>query len=274
MLHNNAVWQAHGASVTNASLYLPVCLKSRVSCNPTEKISSGYKAVEYLVYIFGLCLALLYCLLSQKFYLYFCKLVFATCVIYQHHKLKDDLLAAHKAFLKFVYKFEILFYNCDLLHLHFVWSCIHTLTHIVPEHFHVGSLTKLFQWIIERTIGNLREEIRLHSNPYANSSQRVIECTCANALYALAPDLFHIIEKLPTSACDIGQNYILLDLCEYHEMDVHLLKPFTNSQTYIIGELKIETQLVLTYLQGLFCQMGRLHGCSGMRRSGLLKRFR
>ena len=95
VLHDNAVWQAHGASVAGASLYLPICLESRVPCNPTEKISSGYKVVEYLIYIFGLCPALLYHLLPQKFYYHFCKLVFGTRVIHGHHKSKDDLLEAH-----------------------------------------------------------------------------------------------------------------------------------------------------------------------------------
>ncbi len=28
--------------------------------SPAEKISSGYKAWEFLIYVFGLCLALLY----------------------------------------------------------------------------------------------------------------------------------------------------------------------------------------------------------------------
>ena len=51
VLQDDLVWQAHGASVADAGLYLPVCLESRVLRNPAEKISSGYKAVEYLVYI-------------------------------------------------------------------------------------------------------------------------------------------------------------------------------------------------------------------------------
>ncbi len=111
VLHDNVVWQAYGVSVTGAGLYLPVCLESRVPYNSAEKILSGYKAVEYLVYIFGLCPTLLYCLLPQKFYHHFCKLVFAMHVIHRHHKSKDNLLAAHKAFLEFVYEFEILYYS-------------------------------------------------------------------------------------------------------------------------------------------------------------------
>lgn len=120
VLFDNVVWQAHGASVAGAGLYLPVCLGSRVPRNPAEKISSGYKAVEYLVYVYGLCPALLYHLLPQKFYHHFCKLVFATRVIHRHHKTKDDLLKAHQTFLEFVYEFEILYYKRNLGRLHFI----------------------------------------------------------------------------------------------------------------------------------------------------------
>jgi hypothetical protein len=67
VLYDNTVWKAHGASVAGVGLYLPVCLESRVPRNPAEKISSGYKAVEYLVYIFGLCPALLYHLLCKDY---------------------------------------------------------------------------------------------------------------------------------------------------------------------------------------------------------------
>ena len=152
ILWDNVVWEVHGVSVMCTGLYLPVCLNSRVPCNPAEKISSSYKAIEYLVYIFGLCPALLYHLLPQKFYHHFCKLVFATWIIHWHHKTKVNLLVAHQAFLKFVYKFEILYYNCNLAHLHFIRRYIHALTHIVPEHFCLSSLTELSQWTMEQTI--------------------------------------------------------------------------------------------------------------------------
>ena len=226
VLHNNAVWQAHGASVVRAGLYLPVCLESRVPRNPAEKISSGYKAVEYLIYIFGLCPALLYHLLPHKFYYHFCKLVFGTHVVHRSHKSKGDLLAAHKAFLEFVYEFEIIYYKRELKRLHFIRPCIHALMHIIPEHFCIGSLTELSQWTMERTIGNLGEEIRLHSDPYANLSQRTIEHVHANALYALALDLLHTTGKLPASTCDIGNNYLLLGPRKHHEMDVTTLEAF------------------------------------------------
>ena len=107
------------------------------------------KAVEYLVYVFGLCPALLYDVLPPKFYYHFCQLVFAGRVVHLRYKSKEDLLAAHNAFLEFVYTFEILYYECKLTHLHFVRPCIHALTHITPEHFCLGSLTELSQWTME-----------------------------------------------------------------------------------------------------------------------------
>ena len=241
VLHDNAVWQSHGASVAGASLYLPVCLESRVPRNPAEKISSGYKAVEYLVYVFGLCPALLYDVLPPKFYYHFCQLVFAARVVHQCHKSKEDLLAAHKAFLEFVYTFEILYYERKLTRLHFVRPCIHALTHIVPEHFRLGSLTELSQWTMERTIGNLGEEIRQHSDPYANLSQRVIERARTNALYALAPDFFPVAAKLPSGACDIGGNYVLLGPRELHEMDAKTLEAFIQFSDSHLWRIKKST---------------------------------
>jgi len=79
---------------------------------------------------------------------------------------------------------------------------------------------------MERTIGNLGEEIWLHADPYANLSQRVIERTCVNALYALAPDLLHTTGKLPAGAYDIGEKYLLLGPREHHQMDTTTLGAF------------------------------------------------
>ena len=79
---------------------------------------------------------------------------------------------------------------------------------------------------MERTIGNLGEEIRLHADPYANLSQRVIKRARVNALYALAPDLLHTTGKLPAGAYDIGEKYLLLGPREHHQMDATTLGAF------------------------------------------------
>jgi hypothetical protein len=64
---------------------------------------------------------------------------------------------------------------------------------------------------MERTIGNLGQEIRQPSNPFANLAQRAIRRSQVNALKSIYPDLdstagFH----LPKSATDLGNGYIVL----------------------------------------------------------------
>jgi hypothetical protein len=165
---------------------------------------------------------------------------------------------AHKAFLEFVYEFEILYYKRDLTCLHFIRPCIYALTHIVLEHFRVGSLTELSQWTMEQTIGNLGEEIRLHSDPYANLSQRVVEWARANALYALASDLFHVTEKLPTSACDIGENYVLLGPHKHHEMDALTFEAFKKISDLHRWRIKAEDSLSVDRFARLLLPNGQI----------------
>ncbi len=219
VLQESNTWKAHGATVAAAACYIPVCLEARVPHNPAEKISSGYKAVEYLIYVFGLCPALLYGMLPQPYHQHFCKLVFATQIIHKQHKSEQDLLAAHKALLEFVYQFELLYYGCNLSRLHFVQPCIHALTHTIPEYFRIGSLPEVSQWTMERTIGNLGKEIWLHSDPYANLGQRIVEQAQMNALYSLVPELCPQAPGLPPSAHNIGNGYALLGPHELHCYD-------------------------------------------------------
>ena len=47
------IWQAHGRLVADVTPFFPSSFH-RPPCNPVEKISSGYKAIEYFHYLFGL----------------------------------------------------------------------------------------------------------------------------------------------------------------------------------------------------------------------------
>jgi Transposase family tnp2 len=69
------VWEMHGQQVTNATPYLPGSF-DHPPCNPAEKISSGYKAWEFLMHLFGLGSRLLYNVLPEKYWKIFCKLVY------------------------------------------------------------------------------------------------------------------------------------------------------------------------------------------------------
>ncbi len=63
---------------------------------------------------------------------------------------------------------------------------------------------------MERTIGNLGEEIRQPSNPFANLSQRGLLRCQVNALTAMVPALKPPNCDLPRGAMNIGDKYILL----------------------------------------------------------------
>ncbi|KAJ7023863.1 hypothetical protein C8F04DRAFT_906704, partial [Mycena alexandri] len=56
--------------------------------------------------------------------------------------------------------------------IHFVRQSVHNMPHLSPETIHVGPPGLHAQWTIECTIGNLGQEIKSHSQPYANLSER------------------------------------------------------------------------------------------------------
>ncbi|KAJ7639916.1 hypothetical protein B0H17DRAFT_960697 [Mycena rosella] len=63
---------------------------------------------------------------------------------------------------------------------------------------------------MERTIGNLGEEIKQHSDPYKNLSQRATRRAQVNALKSLIPDLEPDNDCLPRGSEDLGDGYALL----------------------------------------------------------------
>ncbi|KAI0027449.1 hypothetical protein K488DRAFT_74530 [Vararia minispora EC-137] len=80
VLHEPKTWKQHGHLVAAAS----------------EKINSGYKAWEFLIYIYGFCPALLYGILPDVYWCNFCKLVLSIRILHQRVILKVELRLAHK----------------------------------------------------------------------------------------------------------------------------------------------------------------------------------
>lgn len=127
------VWEMHGQQVASATPYLPGSF-DHPPCNPAEKISSGYKAWEFLMHLFGLGPGLLYNVLPEKYWKNFCKLVYGGQIINQYMIKMADLQKAHHALLEFVYEFEVLYYQRRTDHLHFVRQSIHAVTHLNHSH--------------------------------------------------------------------------------------------------------------------------------------------
>jgi hypothetical protein len=152
------VWEAHGRDVAAATPYLP----GSFDCpprNPAEKISSSYKAWEFLLYLYGLGPGVFYNVLPQTYYQHFCKLVFVVHIINEHQIKTEDLQAAHQVLVEFAYEFKLLYYQHRTDRLHFVRQSIHALTHLALEVIQLGPLICSSQWTMKWTIGNLVEEI-------------------------------------------------------------------------------------------------------------------
>ena len=131
----------------------------------------------------------------------------------QHQITLSNVREAHQALLLFAQEFEMLYCQCLPTRIHFVRPCIHSLVHLPREVIRISPLVCSSQWTLECTIGNLEEEMKQHSNPFANLSQRGIRRARINTLKAMIPDLDvdGTAEKhLPPGSKDVGDGYLLL----------------------------------------------------------------
>lgn len=131
-------------------------------------------------------------------------------IIQQYCINSSDLILADTLLRSFAHEFETLYYQRREDRLHFCRQSIHALLHLAPEVTRIGPPICSSQWTMERTIGNLGEEIRQPSNPFANLSQRGLLRCQVNALTAMIPDLKPSKSDLPHGALDIGEGYVLL----------------------------------------------------------------
>ncbi|KAJ7732354.1 hypothetical protein DFH07DRAFT_990903, partial [Mycena maculata] len=117
---------------------------------------------------------------------------------------------AHKLFHEAVTEFEELYYQRLPSRLHFIRQSIHQLLHLALEVVRLGPGAYYTQWTMERTIGNLGEEIKQHSDPYANLSQRACRRAQVNSLKSLIPDLELDEDTLPRGSEDLDDGCVLL----------------------------------------------------------------
>ena len=202
------VWKEHGVRVAEATPYLPDSF-DRPPRNPAEKISSGYKAWEFLTYVYGLGLGLFYEILPRPYWKNFCKLVRGVRLLHQRSITTEQLIEGHQLLVQFCLDFEELYYKRKVSRLHFCRQSLHALLHIGPEITRIGPGAYSSQWTMERMIGILGQEIRQPSNPFQNLSERGLRRARINALQNIIPDLVKPTHS-PRISVDLGNGFILI----------------------------------------------------------------
>ncbi|KAG0701436.1 hypothetical protein DFH29DRAFT_990075 [Suillus ampliporus] len=183
ILQDDETWAAHGKAVEMAGPYLP----GSFDCKPRnimEKLNTSYKTWEFQLYTFGLAPALLYGTLPDKYWVNYCQLVHAFRLMCQHRITSEDLQMAH------------------------VVSCM--INHIISETIQKGPPICYAQCPMERTIGNLGQELCQPSRPYANISREGVHWCKVNSLLSMIPELDEPPVGLPEGAIDLGEGFALL----------------------------------------------------------------
>ena len=201
-------WVNHGKVVARAARYLPTSF-GRTPRNPQEKISSGYKAWEYLYYLYGEGPGVFFNVLPQPYFSHFCKLVRGIRIIYQRRISREQLVLAHKLLLEWCVEFEHLYCQRKPERLHFVRQCVHSLTHLARETHRLGPLSLSAQWTMERVIGVLGSRLRQPSNPFANLAAQAQKMAHTNAMVAMWPS-FEKTPSDPRGSVRLGDGYLLL----------------------------------------------------------------
>ena len=113
------VWKKHGEAVTNTLHFLPSSF-DRPPRNITEKLTSGYKAWEFLLYLYGLGPGLLYNVLPDPYYSNYCKLVYGICLMNQHNISLDNVCGANLTLASFAQEYEVIYCQRLSTWIHFV----------------------------------------------------------------------------------------------------------------------------------------------------------
>lgn len=203
-------WTEHGKLVRAATAYFPSFFH-RPPRNPTEKLSSGYKATEYYLYVFGLGPGLFRSILPHKYWKNFCKLAHATRILMQRSITAKQVNEAHSYSIQFVEEYEHLYYQRRIDRIHFCRPALHTLLHAASEVARIGPGVYSTQFPMERSVYIFSCGIRLHSNPHSNLMEITLREAQLNALGHICPEFDHDADtKAPSHARDVGDGYLYL----------------------------------------------------------------
>jgi hypothetical protein len=228
------LWQEHGAYVAEATPFLPGSF-DRPPRDPSQKLNSGYKAWEFLLYFYAIGPAVFFDFLPDKYWRHYCKAVAAFRIVLQEEITLEELHRAEKLYTEFSDEFEELYVQRREDRIHFVRFSIHSPSHLPSETIRIGPGIIYAQWTMERTIGNLGEEIRQHANMFANLAQRALRRCQVNAIKVMIPDLDPSVKIATKNAYDLGDGY---HLCPKTDNTSRLVEAFEVApiKEYLIRE--------------------------------------
>ncbi|KZV69327.1 hypothetical protein PENSPDRAFT_633141 [Peniophora sp. CONT] len=210
------IFKKHGQAVAECLPYLPGSFE-RPPRNPFEKINSGYKAWEYLIWFYGMAPALLHTIMPEPYYTHFCKAAAAVRILHQREATLQDLLRAYELMNEVCAEFETIYCEHKTSRLHFVRHAVHIASHMARDAIQHGMGSYLSQWVCERTIGLYTSLVRQPSNPYHNLSSQVMLQAQLHGLYARAPELDprpSPESRIPDSGVRLPHGYVLLHTME------------------------------------------------------------
>ncbi|KIK80002.1 hypothetical protein PAXRUDRAFT_16026 [Paxillus rubicundulus Ve08.2h10] len=209
VLESNEAWTAHGKDVERAGSHLPGSY-DRKPCNIAEKLNTQYKTWEFQLYTLGIAPILLYGILPSKYWTNYCMLVRGFQIMCQHSITQQQLQHAHGLLCTWERDFERFYYQLKHDQLHFICPAAHQVVHLVVKAIHKGPPICYAQWTMEHTIGNLGQEIRQPSQPYANLAREGVRRCHVNTLISILPELDNHPTGLPYGSIDLKGGYALL----------------------------------------------------------------
>ncbi|TFK49442.1 hypothetical protein OE88DRAFT_1737055 [Heliocybe sulcata] len=208
-LSNEDTWQEHRHIVSENKKYLPTSF-GRAPRNPATKLNSGFKAIEFVNYFYGMGPGVFYEVLPDNIWRHFCQLVSAVRTLSQRQVTRQEIEEAHISLIQWEQDYEELYYQRLEYRIPLVRPVCHTLTHLAAQTFVWGPLACSSQWIIENAIGFLGRLVRQPSNAFANLTEVTLRHARTAALQAIIPGLVPERKHIATGGIDIGDQYAFL----------------------------------------------------------------
>lgn len=89
----------------------------------------------------------------------------------QHSIRKQDLVYAQELLDTAIIEFEEIYIQRQADRIHFSRPCLHAIWHLGLEVTRLAPPSLYAAWFVERTIGNLGQEIWSDSHPYSNLAE-------------------------------------------------------------------------------------------------------